>query len=861
MSFYTARDISISLNSQSIFANSLSLNQEASIEHPYREGESTNTRNISTAPIKNTLSLNYWLTGRDFLKDYIYLKSDAPISGNLNGVNFSQAYLQSYGLNAQPNQPININCSFVICDELSGNFTPNSSLVTNNNITPFNFNDCTFNTFNNYSAFTIDNIIGYNWNYRAEILPVYFQKESGLNFINPDRIHISKKEISAEIISDNVNIKLPYSGERFALELVTRHPSQSISEAFGISGVISKKDFSVSDSNLTQSSYTITQNHLNQSPRIDSLDVSTYPSNNYILIYSPNNTTNGFLSEINNLSLIDKVYFGDTDLKFNISRGVSFDTITGYISDNVVNGNLLLQSTNGIVNYSTPLTLNYPNISVSGFTPNSGNFGDLITISGANFNRIDAVYFNGLKSNFSVSINNTGEIDILKAVVPQNSEIGFITIQSILKNRSGISNQLFYPQSLIYGFNPVTGIWGNTITVSGLNFSGVNGLFFNNIPSPSFKVIDNKHITGQVPLTGAGYTKGLITLSGINGISKSYSLYKPHFPVTGLSAISGTSAEDMVIYCLAVDTGFLYPLSGGYKVSFGLQDTVFYKSGGFNLTGLIPGGYFNGQKVFLYEPDGVTKYLPYSGAIQQVGPPPIINSFNPLEFELLKLTNLTLNGLFFKDFFGLDKYITISGRGYTGNFTTTDFTKNNLNTSLTLTGLLITGATGYYNIYIQNFVGGTTVTGLKIIKPINIAQAYGTVSQSPNSLLYPAARAVDGNLTTYSATMGHQVDRGAYWKIIFNTIYNIRKVNITQSNMPNDIRIGGYTIPLLRTGYVEFYDLGGNCLYGYNTGVSVTGYSLQKYSNPITGILEMRIYATGANETSSTIGFSNVEVN
>ncbi len=854
MSFKTYRDIRLNINGNQIHANNLNLSQEADLSRPIQEGESLSNRNTSKGPIKNSLTFDFWLTGRDFFKDYIYTNQDYPLTGNINGLNFNLGYLENYSLRGKSNSPVLINVGLIVCDEISGlfnNINPSSPPI---NVQIFNFNEATLSD-NNL------NITDFQFNYRADIKPVYVQTESGNN-INPYRIVFGPKEISVNFISDSQDLILPYTGQLYNLSLTCKNSAQTISEIYSVSGFINKKDFTISENDISQTSYSITQSHLNQTPIINTVDTSVYPTNNYILINSLNKTTNGFLSEINNNSLIERVILGDRDLKFNISRDISNDILTGYIDNLTVNGNLQLQTSEGIITYPTPISLNFPQTFVSGFNPLSGNFGNTITITGTNFNRIDTVLFNGVKANFKISINNTGNTHILTAAVPLNAEVGPITVLSTLRNKSGISNNVFYPQASIYGFNPVTGLWGETVTISGSNFSGISGLFFNGVRSPSFKVLNNNLITGQIPLTGAGYTKGLITISGINGIASSYNFYKPYFPITGISAISGTIANDMAIYCKVVDTGFLCPFNGGFKVSFGVVATAFYKSGDYALTGLIPSGYFDGQKIFIYEPDGVTQYTPFTGGIKQIGPPPIISGVTPNNLQLLKTVNLSLDGYFFKDFFGLPWYASLRGSGFTGNYDLNTIQTNSFGTQLTISDVNVTGGTGYYNLVVRNFAGSGIFTGIKVGKPINIANTLGTASHSPtNPVNYPPGNAINNNFSDYSATNAYRNERGAWWKVTFPTIQDIRKVKLTVDlpdkinfNFPNNVSLNSNL-----QGYVEYYDLGLNPIYGFNSGVDLFSYELNRISNPITGIKEVRIYGTG--HSSSTIGNYTLALN
>ena len=1128
MSFLNFKNVNLSLNGKTQFLQNLSLSQEADISQPYKEGENTSTKNISIGPTKTQLNIQYYLTGKCPLKEYLFANYKYPLSGRINeDLLFNLGFLQSYNLNAQPNSPISVSATILIAEPISGSmsrFLRNRPEIPQNTI--WNFNDSIFSGANSDL-----NIINYQWTFENEIKPIYYQKDSDLFDISPDRIYFGPKRISVSLTSDSNDLLLPHTGQPIQLNLVCRNPNQNIIEEYPISGQLNRKNFDVSTEDFSKTSYSISQAHVNEQPKISFVNTGSYPaSGNFIYIHSLNTNENGFLSNINNINFIERVIIGDDGINFNVFRENDYDIISGIIDEQTINGTLQLQTTKGIITHSPDLILNFPQIGISGFNKISGNFGDLITISGSNFYRIDNVLFDGLSSNFNVSINNTGSIHTLQAVVPQNATVGPITVQSTLRNRSGISNLIFYPQSVIDSFNPVTGVWGGTVTVSGLNFSGVEGLFFNGIPSPSFKVLSNYQITGQIPLTGAGYTKGYVSVSGINGISRSLSFYKPQFPITGLSAISGTSSEDMAIYCLNMDTGFLkeslpqyigenlmayyrfnnnandsfnsnhgtatnilysggivdnaacfngnyysnisninipqsnifntknvtisawiYPsptfdntntqvpftfhgtvlswtngsyrlgfwngnlqflnningsidnlevwagnylqtgkwhhiaatydgstkkiyISGkqivqknyfenmalgdsqlnigsnggsfsykgkidevglwnkalnpteilniyqnsgydyvkrpeiSYKIAFGDVNTAFSRSGTSNvLTGFIPEGYFDGKRIFLYEPDGVTRYLPYSGAIRQVGPAPKVdniigasvatyNSNDILTSPTPILTKyesdyFTLNGKNLKDFFGLPWYVMLSGTVGTTNVMYPEIIRtNNTNYDKLLVTGILTGSTGYYNMTIRNFVGSQTLTGIKLENSSNLASTHATVintSSGPLSTLtvlapyeVSAGNAIDDNLDSYSATRGwnyYPVDREMFWLSSFKSNIDIYEMRIKIKSTPDRRDVAGtiyykvyncYIEPLLQG--VTFSQTKGSpltynssyCPYNYNTGHNFSNDNdyIVTFKNPLTGINKLLIINSGAPGYPGNLMINDVKV-
>jgi hypothetical protein len=720
MSFQIFRNVNLKLNNRNILCDSIRLEQSAQISQPFEEGELVSNRNSADSPLDNRLAITYAITGIDYLREFIFTNHKQPLSGNLCGLVFNQGYLESYRLDGSPNTPLNIAANIKICDEISGTFSSQSQLSAAINKPIWHFDDSYFNNYS-YSENTIDNIIGYSWNYSADITPVYYQKETGARFINPDAVSFGPKQISCEIICDSENLPLRYSGEAISLELVCRDSSLSLSQTYPVSGRISRKDFSAKVGNVSQTTFGITQSHVNHYPKIETVTTSTYPANNYILIYGPNNNrTNGFISEHNGFPLVERVVLGDRELAFGVSRNTSRDIITGFIPNDIINGYLHVYTTKGSLHYPTPITLNYNNITISGFSPDTGNYYDTIFISGDNFHRIDQVLFNNVPAMFSV-YDTTGNIHKMLATVPDNATIGKLSIISSLRNKSGISANVFYPSPRITGFTP-TGTWSGNCQIFGSNFSGITNIYFNNIQSQSFVVNNNNLITAKIPGTGAGYTKGYIKASGYKGMScLSYTKYQPILKITGMSIISGGIDEDLIISGI-FDPDFLYRSGNSYGVAF--DDVVsFFSPTGLSLSGVISIEYFGSARPAMIEPDGVTRYDAFSGSFVQITPP-IITSVNndPTAFGLKrnKFYDLSFQGTNLNYFFGKSHYLCVSGRDSYNNhlrFYFNQLSRNSDGTQVIFSGVRITGD-GTFTIFPSNSAGtGSSSVYLWITEP------------------------------------------------------------------------------------------------------------------------------------------------
>jgi hypothetical protein len=791
--FYSHRDVEILINNKKMITNSMEISQSVDISHPIFQGESISSRNVVESPIVGSLRLSYYLTGLDPLKDYIYSNSNYPLSGNICGMTFNNGYLGSYSLSAEANNPIEINIEIPFFDELVGTFSPIISSGISNMKT-LNFNDSYF-TYSNYSTTDLTNnsITSFQWNYKANIEPVYYAAQSDVTNLSPDRVSINNKDISAQITCDSNVIPLSFMGEPFAIDLKCPHPTNSnLYESYACSGLINQRNFSLDSNSLSKTTFGVSQSHLNSTPLIGAVITYTYPSlGNTIQVLSSNTNPNGFLSNNENIHLIERVKIGDTYVPFSITDGAIYDTLNATITNETINGYLTLETMKGIVQYPVPLDLAFANPIVSTISPTTGISHTQVTINGSNFYRITDILFNGVKANFNL-IQNTGATHRIIAYVPENASIGKVSVVSSLRDSSGTSSQTFYPQIKVDGFSPTTGIWGTTVTISGKNFSGVNGVYFGAAAAASYNVISNNLLTAVTPPPAPFYsdpysfTKGKITVKSSLGLSgSSNNKFRPLYPITGLSVISGSPDEDMFIKVLNTDVHHLCNVGGSYKVAFGNQSSNFTIMGYpyvNTFSGKIPAGFIGNDYISFYEPDGVTKYPGFTGKFYGIGPAPIIGyntsqngqlnpKISPNNFNLFSTNTLTIGGSNMKDFFGLANYLVISGYG--NEFKFSDIKVSQLNDTVQVNNVRITGIpdvnTGYYTVYLKNFAGtGNFVnSGVLITSPARLIPN-SSFSFGQGASAYANQRIV---LTPYMSDNQYSINPYDTFYSLYNTIW------------------------------------------------------------------------------------------
>ena len=125
----------------------------------------------------------------------------------------------------------------------------------------------------------------------------------------------------------------------------------------------------------------------------------------------------------------------------------------------------------------------------------TGKIGDVIDISGSNFSRISRVLFSNAGSSFSVPNDN-----LIKARVPEGVAWDYIKIISDDRNATGISSKKFAPEPLIQDYYPISGIYGDTIYITGLAFS-VQPIALAAATSASLKILILPFLLGLSILT------------------------------------------------------------------------------------------------------------------------------------------------------------------------------------------------------------------------------------------------------------------------------------------------------------------------------------------------------------------------
>lgn len=879
--FYNFRNIPVSLNNQKILISDLSLSQDIALDSPYLEGDRISERNLPKEPYKGSLKLKYYLTGQDYLKYYIYSNHNHQLTGNIGGLTFSQGYLSNYVLSCVPNSPVEISASLDIFDKISGNFLPSNYQISTGQT--LNLSDVAVNTYPTFTQNILNNITQVNFNYQCNIIPSYEFIDTGIPPTKANRVSINERNISTEIISDDVNFNLPLSGENYGLQLIFNNPfNNSINETFACSGNISSKSLNVSAPGTHLHSIKIQQNHLNNMGGISGVIINT---GGFFDIYSTDNS-NPWTINNSNLKYIDKIMVGDTEcLNFTITKQSTYDQITVTTPYNITNDILTIYGANGTYIWQNPLVFNYSGIIINNLSQYSGSFGTPITITGTNFYRISNVLFGQASAPFQVINSN-----LIQTIVPYGGTTSKINIISNSRNLTGISNNLFSCQPSIITMTPVTGQWKDNLTIGGSNFSGITDIYFNNIPAYSFSILNNSLITLQTPETGAGFPTGYIIIYGSGGNYISPSRYNPQVPTYNISPLSGLYLDKVTLYT-KIDKGYLYPSGNGFKIRFGNVDTSFYISGNNYtgaLTGQVPIGAVD-DYIYIYQPDGISTYNPYSIPFNVIGQPTIY-SFLPQTINQFNLFNSVIYGQNMKYFHDQNYYLMLSGgiNNDVQKFSNVVSNSGGVADTATFNSLIITGSTGYYNAIVQNFAGTSNVfTGaLYVTSGIDQARSCLISTSSKTNILGQVQGGVE-LLSPLYAIDGYTSNPYAYLDVGINTIqsfaaltctninsgsyYSIKPKNNNLINISSIvIEMDGFSLKPINdtndgvisinnpTGALALYYKNSNIPFYDSNFINLSGY-ITKFSNTLTGVSELRISTTGLGPTKY-LGLSEVKI-
>jgi hypothetical protein len=322
------RNLNLLFNNEPVFANNIAINNSLDIIPVYYRGEEmTDKRNANSGP-KGSVKLSYFLTGNDILADYIY--ATGFISGFLGGYSFRSGSLTSYSFNAEPNTPVNIDAEIVFFDPLTGRFG-GQSLAKNPNLEILDFSNSTI-TFTNGFNSNLESVLGLNYNYQQEIIPVYKSQQ-----VYPNEINHGPKIVSIQLLTDsNSGMFTNYIGEGIVCNLLLKDKAGNNKLGFVIDGFIKNKQISTNNDSFLKTTYDISQFDV-----VSTISVSGFsPTSGYYfsnVSVSGANVDNIISLIFNNIAQNSLIY----DNTYRVRTTVPENSLSGTLSAVLLNGNLL----------------------------------------------------------------------------------------------------------------------------------------------------------------------------------------------------------------------------------------------------------------------------------------------------------------------------------------------------------------------------------------------------------------------------------------------------------------------------------------------------------------------------------------
>jgi uncharacterized repeat protein (TIGR01451 family) len=135
-----------------------------------------------------------------------------------------------------------------------------------------------------------------------------------------------------------------------------------------------------------------------------------------------------------------------------------------------------------------------------------------VTVSGRNFTDASSVSFGGVPGQDLEVTNNF----IVQVTVPPGALSGPIQVTTPWGSTN--SPTVFYAPPAVTGFDPVQGLPGTNVTITGVNFLGATAVLFGGVAATNFTVTTNTVITAKVP---NGAQTGPITVIAPAGTNSS----------------------------------------------------------------------------------------------------------------------------------------------------------------------------------------------------------------------------------------------------------------------------------------------------------------------------------------------------
>lgn len=307
------------------------------------------------------------------------------------------------------------------------------------------------------------------------------------------------------------------------------------------------------------------------------------------------NPNNVFIFSGSNLNFVKSVRFGELrvwDLHYMSDTGIS-GTVPPAAYTNDVSFVTSLYPDGAFIDSPFIILRQSDQVSVGPLPTISGNAGDIITVTGANFYQITDVNFGETPASFSMVDSGTLEVE-----VPSNPDYSSITVYSSLRTgidddktiASGLSPDEFIPIPNISGISDLQPASGTTLSITGDSLSGVSGLNFTFLSEDApVEASGSNFINFEVPSGNIrGVPSFMLYSGGISTFPAPFS-FSPLASVTGVGPAVQTGAH-FYISGDNFSTGILYKTGDNYLATVMGQTGEFALLSDKVMSGQVPTG-------------------------------------------------------------------------------------------------------------------------------------------------------------------------------------------------------------------------------------------------------------------------------
>ena len=256
MSFIKYNNVKLDLNGQSIYANDVSLSFSSNLTPVYLSDDRSAFTFKGSQDSASSISVSYYLTGADPLKNHISDDPTTGIGGNFCGLTFESGYLSSYAINVNQFSKIEVNADIDIYGDLAGEFVKQQRTETG-----LRFLDSSDCTIGHTGISPEDNLKSFSYKYSSSFASKYVAGK-----IKPVEIRALQKKVSAEISHYHTGSNIPYSGEEASVNLVLNDKDGNEIDNYLLHGKVTSKSMSTSAGGLIESQSSVTQNLINDTP-------------------------------------------------------------------------------------------------------------------------------------------------------------------------------------------------------------------------------------------------------------------------------------------------------------------------------------------------------------------------------------------------------------------------------------------------------------------------------------------------------------------------------------------------------------------------------------------------------------------